>query len=96
MINEIILISILYFFFISRDGDVPLSTSYGLYISQTIHFARVSIHVEDFNTRNMVLTAQPLNQGYRYHKPCKAFSKFCRRHFDLVAKYYVGLKTLLL
>ena len=34
--------------------------------------------------------------GYRYHKLRKAFSKFYRRHFDIVSKYNVGLKTLLL
>ena len=33
------------------DGDVPRSTSYGVYISQLIRFARVSSHVDDFNTR---------------------------------------------
>ena len=38
------------------DGDVPHSTSYGAYISQLIRFARVSNHVDDFNTRNKVLT----------------------------------------
>ena len=73
------------------DGDVPRSTSYGVYISQLIRFARVSSHVADFNTRK-VLTAKLLRQGYRYHKLRKAFSKFCRRHFDLVSKYNVELK----
>ena len=29
------------------QGDVPRSTSYGVYISQRIRFARVSIHVDD-------------------------------------------------
>ena len=29
------------------DGDVPRSTSYGIYISQLIRFARVSSHVDD-------------------------------------------------
>ena len=58
--------------------------------------ARVSSHVDDFNTRNKVLTAKLLRQGYRYHKIWKAFSKFYRRHFDIVSKYNVGLKTLLL
>ena len=33
------------------DGDVPRSTSYGVYISQLIRFARVSSHVADFNVR---------------------------------------------
>ena len=49
------------------DGDVPRSTSFGVYISQIIQFARVSSHVDDFNTRNKVLTAKLLRQGYRYH-----------------------------
>ena len=78
------------------DGDVPRSTSYGVYISQLIRFARVSSHVDDFNNRNKVLTAKLLRQGYRYHKIRKAFSKFYRRHFDIVSKYHVGLKRLLL
>ena len=50
------------------DGDVPRSTSYVLYISELIRFAQVSSHVDDFNTRNKVLTAKLLSQGYRYHK----------------------------
>ena len=32
------------------DGDVPRSTSYGVYISQLIRFARVSSDVADFNS----------------------------------------------
>ena len=78
------------------DCGVPRSKSCGVYISQLIRFARVSIHVDDFNARNKVLTAKLLRQGYRYHKLRKAFSKFYRRHFHLVSKYNVGLQTLLL
>ena len=78
------------------DGDFPRSASYGICISQLIRFARVSSHVDDFNTRNKVSIAKLLRQGYRYHKLRKAFSKFYRRHFDIVSKYNVGLKTLLL
>ena len=77
------------------DGDVPRSTSYGVYISQLIRFARVSSHVVDFNARNKSLTAKLLQQGYRYHKLRKTFFKFYRRHYELVSKFNVGLKTLL-
>ena len=77
------------------DGDVPHSTSYGVYISQLIRFARVSSHVADFNARNKGLTAKILQQGYRYHKLRKTFSKFYRRHYELISKFNVGLKTLL-
>ena len=40
------------------DGYVSRSTSYGVYISQLIRFARVTSHVDDLNTRNKVLTAK--------------------------------------
>ena len=46
------------------DGDVPRSRSYGVYISQLIRFARVSSHVDDFNTCNKKLTATLLKQDY--------------------------------
>ena len=52
--------------FPSLDGDVPRSTSYGVYISQRIRFARASSYVADFNTRNKLLTQNLLKQGYRY------------------------------
>ena len=71
------------------DGDVPRSTSYGVYISQLIRFARVSSHVVDFNARNKSLNAKLLQQGYRYHKLQKTFSKFYRRHYELVSKFNV-------
>ena len=77
------------------DGVVPRRTSYGVYISQLIRFARASSNVSDFNCRNKALTAKLLKQGYRYHKLHKAFSKFYRRHSWLVEKYNVSLRKLL-
>ena len=74
------------------DGDVPQRPSYGVYIFQLIRFARASSHVTDLNNRNKLLTAKLLKQGYRYHKLRKAFSKFYRRHFELIEKYHVSLK----
>ena len=71
MVNVTILILKL-----SLDGDVPRSTSYGVYISQLIRFARASSHVADFNTRNKLLTQKRLKQGYRYHKLRKTFLYF--------------------
>ena len=61
------------------DGDVPRSTSYGVYISLVIGF-----------------NSKPSHTRYRYHKICKALLKFYRWHFDIVSKYSVVLKTLLL
>ena len=44
------------------DGDVPRSPSYGVYISQLICFARVWSNIDDFNNRNLFLTAKLLNK----------------------------------
>ena len=74
------------------DGDVPRSTSYGVYISQLIRFARASSSITDFNTRNKLLTKKLLKQCYRYYKFHKTFSKFYRRYYDLISKFQVGLK----
>ena len=61
------------------DGDVSWRTSYGVYISQLIRFARASSNLNDFNYRNKALTAKLLRQGYRYFELRKAVSKFYRR-----------------
>ena len=77
------------------DFNVPCSPSHGVYISQLICFARVCLHVDDFNNRNKFLTSKLLKQGYQYHKVTKAFSKFYNRHSELIVKYNICLKTLL-
>ena len=78
------------------DADVPPRASYCVYISQLIMFARVCNHVADGNAQNkyMYLTAKLLQQGYRYYKLRKTFSKFHGRHYELISKFNVGLKTL--
>ena len=77
------------------DGDVPKATSYGVYISQLIRFARACSSVADFHERNLLLTKKLLNQGYRYHKLRKTFSKFYYRNLSLISKYKLSLKALL-
>ena len=71
------------------DGDGPRYTSYGVYISQLMRFARASSYVTDFNTRNKLLTQKLLKQSYQYHKLRKTFIKFYRRYYDLIFKFQV-------
>ena len=66
------------------DGDVPRSTSYGVYISQLIRFSRVSSHVADFDARNKSLTAKLLQQGYRYNKKKTSLLVLAVRIYTLV------------
>ena len=81
--------------FLFLDGDVPRPTSYGVYISQLIYFARASSYVTDYNTQNKLITQKLLKQGYLYNIHCKTFSKFYRQYYDLISKFQVGLKSLL-
>ena len=58
------------------DGDVPRSTSYGVYISQLIRFARASSYVADSNTRNKLLTQKFLNKAISIINFAKPFLNF--------------------
>ena len=64
------------------DRDVPRSPSFGVYIPQLIRFVRVCFYVDDFNKRNLFLTAKLL----KIIKFEKAFSKFYHRHSELFDK----------
>ena len=77
------------------DGDVPRSTSYGVYVSQLIRFARACSSIDDFHLRNRTITEKLLSQGYRYHKLRKTFSKFYHRNESLISKYKCNLKSFL-
>ena len=63
--------------------------------AQASSWLDMSSHVVDFNARNKSLTAKLLQLAFGYHKLRKTFSKFYRRHYELVSKFSVGLKTLL-
>ena len=67
------------------DSDVPRVKPSGAYISQLIRFYRASSQESDFNNRNNILTAEPLQQGYRYNKLHKTVSKFYRLITVLIA-----------
>ena len=47
--------------FLFLEGDIPRSSSYGVYISQIIQFVRVFCHVADFNARNKFFTDKLLH-----------------------------------
>ena len=76
---------IVYFPWLS--GDVPRLPSYGIYISQSVRFARCCTSVFDFNSKNPQITSKLLTQGYRYHKLRKTFGKISRSYSELLSKF---------
>ena len=69
------------------SGDVPRLPSYGIYISQSVRFARCCTSVFDFHSKNLQITSKLLTQGYRYHKLRKTFGKFFRSYSELLSKF---------
>ena len=58
------------------DGDVPRSTSYWVYVSQLIRFARASSYFTDFNTHNKLLTQELLKKAIGIINSAKPFLNF--------------------
>ena len=77
------------------DGDVPRRTSYGVYISHLIRFARASSNLNDFNYRNKALPANFLGRAIVILNFVRRFRNFYRRYSALLEKYSVSLKILL-
>ena len=73
------------------------SQKWEFYACLTVNNNNVGFNHEDRGklSSNKSLIAKLLQQGYRYHKVRKTFSKFYRQHYELVSKINVGLKTLL-
>ena len=69
------------------DGDVPNHSSYGVYTFRNILGLLESAIMLRTSTRNKCLTAKLFQQGYRYHKLRKTFSKFHRIHYELISKF---------
>ena len=74
------------------DGNIPKGSSYGIYISQLVRYARACSCIKDFNDRNLILTKKLLKQGFLYHNLRGKFAKFHSKYGDLISKYNVSLK----
>ena len=74
------------------SGDVPRAPSYGVYISQLTRYARCCSYLHDFNKRNLNITKKLLQQGFRFHKLRKSFTKFFKKSSLLLSKYQTNLK----
>ena len=79
----------------SFNGKPNYTNTYNVK-SEIIHLQTmggINIDLTVIKSIKKTFTAKLLQQGYRYHKLRKTFSKFYRRHYELVSKFNVGLKT---
>ena len=77
------------------DGDIPKRPAYGVYTSQLVRFARACSKVEDFNTRNLLLTNRLLRQRFRYHHLLNVFNKCFNKNKIVFNKYNSSANTLI-
>ena len=76
-------------------SNIPLSPSYGVYISQLIRYARACVAYENFSSRAQLLTNKLMSQGYNESRLKSSFRKFYGRYNDLVCDYGLSLTYML-
>ena len=69
------------------SSNSPSAPVYGVYVSQSIRYARACSNYQDFMERGKVLTTKLLSQGYQKTKSVATLKKFYGRHHDLVNPY---------
>ena len=68
-------------------SDLPRLSSYGIYISQMVRFARCCTSVLDFRSKNLQITSKLLTQRYRYHKLRQTYGKSVMSYSDFLSKF---------
>ena len=69
-------------------------TSYCVYISQLIRYARCCSYYDDFGYRHKLLVDRLLSQGYEVKHLRNSFKKFYGRYPDLIGKYQRSVKDM--
>ena len=77
------------------DSNIPLSPSYGVYISQLIRYARACTSYGDFVERHSRLSCKLVNQGYSRKRLVSTFKRFFGRCHELIDKYDVSLRQMI-
>ena len=86
-------ITISYTIFLS--SNIPSSPAYGVFISQSIRYARACSSYECFILRAMRLSNKLLGQGYVTERLKSSLRKFYGRYGDLTKQYDVPLSRML-
>ena len=73
--------------FQNLTGNIPMKSSYGVFIFEAVRYARACTYFEDFKMR-MLLLVRKLRKQFSLDKLLKkAYLKFCDYHILLVQKY---------
>jgi hypothetical protein len=81
--------------FPTLSGNIPLKSSYGVFVGELVRYARAGAHLEDFERRTFPLMTKLMKQGFSAKKLKTTFSKFVDSHILLVQKYGPRILSLL-
>ena len=77
------------------SSNIPSSSTYGVFISQLIRYARDCSSYECFILRARRLSSKLLKRGYLEARLKSSFRKFYGRYGDLIQQYEVSLSRML-
>ena len=73
--------------FPNLSGNIPLKSSYGVFICEAVRYARACTYFEDFKTRMLLLVAKLNKQCFTATLLKNTYLKFCDSHILLIQKY---------
>ena len=73
--------------FPNLSGNIPVSHSYSVFLSQLVRYARGCLYFEDFKKRTSCLIIKLLKQNFQLCKLEKIYKKFCSRYKHLLHRY---------
>ena len=76
------------------SSNIPSGSSYGVYISQLMRYARCCSHYDDFRYRHKCPVDRFLSQGYIAFRLEKSFKKFYGRYQNIIEKYQRSVKEM--
>jgi hypothetical protein len=75
-------------------GNIPLRSSYGIFIGEAVRYARACSYYEDFKIRVSMLVKKLLKQFYTERLLKITWKKFLDSHILLIQKYSSEILTL--
>jgi hypothetical protein len=73
--------------FPTLTGNIPIKSSYGVFICEAVRYARACTYFEDFKARIILLIKKLKKQHFLDKLLKKTYLKFCYSHILLVQKY---------
>jgi len=80
--------------FLFVSSNIPVSPTYGVYISQLIRYSRTYAKYSYFLDITQLLTKELLMQGYVTLRLKSSLHKFYGRHHDLVDRYEISISQM--